>query len=383
MINMWDTSSFILYLSILFCTIFFSSINSEDSYLILSANYKRSYKRAFFVVFIIWITILSFRDLQCGTDLGRYIEKYDRLHINSISEWLKQSLSTEPLFTGYTATIKALSSTLSRDQSIIIYLFSVAAIWIILSFKAIANESEKNGITTALAVLMIQMFFRSFSMIRQCIALGIMFLAFSEYARGRKKIYWILLCVALGFHYSAIIGIPAYFFVTVNGSNKTIILKRIAVIMCMILFFLFGAEILDSVFGSSEDKYALLGKRSSSIGLGQLAKRLPFIFVLLYFKQSLIEQNEHNKVYIDLMIFDVFVGQLNYVNPSFNRMSLYFDLITVFLVPSLAICLSQKIGKSSSRIFFLIIIIGWYISKVYYYTYDNPYGIMPYVSTLK
>ena len=376
--NYWDMPSFAMYLSLFLATMVVVEISSDNGFIRIKKRKKN--EGALITVAIIWLLVLTLRDSSRGTDLVRYLRTYESLNATSVSEIFRQAMTAEPLYNVYVWLLKSVSSGLSKVQSTALYLFGVAVPWVIFSFMALKNESKNNGSTIAIAVIMIQFFFRSFSMLRQSIALAIMLYAFSEYAKGKKLKYWFLLLVSVGVHYTAIIGIPAYFYTDAKQGKSSILLKRTIVIIGMAVFFFFGAEILNSVFGSFDGKYAQLGSRVSSFGIGQLVNRLPFVALLVYYRKDLIAQNSHNKVYIDLMIFDVFVGQLNYVNPLFNRLSLYISALMVFLVPSLYICISKRVGKPAGRLLFFIILVVWFVLRVNYYTYENPYGIMPYIS---
>ena len=380
MLNEWSYESFAIYVSVMVLCAIISKLSCKNVRNETGVEERRVVSWRLFCAFIPMLIILSIRDISRGGDLQRYFYKFVYTPVESIKSILLLSSGGEPGFKLYEFFIGKISGAFNGNLKnvLILYCFSMAIAWIYFIYKAIKEESEHNGVAIAICAAFIQLFFASFSMLRQSIAIGIMAYAFTQLAKGKKKNYWLLLILAISFHYTAIIGVAAYFFTETSMHNprKGIALK-LFVFVLMALFFVFGSEILDSLFGDTE-KYSTLGMRRRAFGLGQLAMHLPVVLILLYFKKDLIKHNPNNKLYVDLTIFDLFVSQLNYVNPSFNRLDNYFYILCIFWLPSLYVVLKEKIGKSITN---LIVVIGltiWLILKIRFYIYTTPYYIMPY-----
>lgn len=380
-LNQWSSSTFNLYLFILFLIVAITYFSADVYYEDGMRRYKLRGKRLFIAIVPLLAT-LSIRSIYNGTDLYKYYSNYLNLDVTSIKDAFLNSSTREPLFNLIQLAIAKIAELFGLSTSLPFFVGSVALIWLMFSFFAIKREANRNGIVLAVAVLFIQLFFTAFSMLRQVIAISMVLLAFTYLADSRKRAFWVLILLAIGVHYTACIGIAAYFFVGVESDSRIVKgLKKCLVIMIMLAFFLFGASILNTVFGEMESKYSTLGTRSSAFGLGNLITRMPFLILLFLFKKELINQNCHNKIYIDLILLDVFVGQLNYVDPSFNRLSLYFAALKVFLLPSLYQVLGQKYGRQFVNFVFLIVILTWLILRIRYYVYTNPYGIMPFMTS--
>lgn len=377
-INFWSWSTYFFYLLILILSIIFL-LHYRFSFSNIQFSNSKSQKGLFFVG-ILWLIVLTLRDSSRGVDVVRYFRIYSKTNYNAIKDVFVQFLSREPLDGMIEFILKQLNVNVNERIGSMVYLGVFAMLWIIFVLLAIKEESKTNGIIVATAIAYSMFFFRGFSMLRQSISMAIMLYAFTQLAKGEKKKYWILQLISIGFHYSAIICIAAYFFwPTSKKNNIKDVIFRILIIGLIFLLMMYGSRFFSVLFSGTNSKYELLSQRSSKFGVGQLLMRLPMLILVLFNREKLIKQNEHNRGYISLLILDVIVAQLNYVSPSFSRASLYFSNLYIFIIPSFISCIKLKYGKHFEILVSVILIFLFLTYKIYYFVYTNPYYIMPYL----
>ena len=166
--------------------------------------------------------------------------------------------------------------------------------FILLAFKAEIKKIGSLGLAIAFATTFVLLFALSFNIIRNTIAISIMLFAFTQLAEGKRKKYILLNLLALGFHYTAVIGIIIYFFVI---DSKLQLLYRFLIVLFLLVFFVYGNEMLNMLFLGMESRYSTMGTNSVEFGVGNIAKRIPLLFFVWWFKKDLIKENSHNHLY--------------------------------------------------------------------------------------
>lgn len=337
-----------------------------------------------FLVSVIWLVILAIRDMTRGTDIYGYFRIYSLTSLSDIKSAFQNAINREPVWSIFEMILRHFNVEVAKQPGTMIYLGISAAIWIIFVRKALENELKGAGIGLSVGWCYCLFFFRSFSMLRQSCAIAMIMYAYTMLAKGDKKKYWILQVLAVGFHYSAIFAVLGYFFWDEEiGTTKTgSLLKKLLVLLAIMGLIVYGESFFGSLFGATGSKYdnALVG-RASSFGIGQLAMRLPLLTFVWLYRDQIIEENPHNAGYISLLVFDLFVSQLNYVSPSFNRASLYFNCMYVFIIPPLIRAIGRgRLNDLSQKLIGLIIVTVYFFSQMNYYIYSNPYYISPYIT---
>ena len=380
--NYWDFDSFLLYLGVLLLGLIVGNFScrknlcKDGGYLIKPFGVL--------LMFLPFFLILVFRDISRGNDTFDYFQAFQYLHLDSAQDAFSYDslIQREPLFNVISLVLSNLTSGLSSDIQLLCFNAMTASLWMLFVWKALVEEGKIIGILCPFTIVFILLFPFSFNILRNLIAMSIMLYAFTFLAKKEYKKYWIFSLIALGFHYTAVISIPIYVFARDYGKSiRTAFTIRFLLVLFLMLFLWRGSLLLDMLFGGVDSRYSGLGKNEESFGIGLLVLKIPLITVLTIFRKDLLKINPHNETYILLMWLGLFVSQICYVNPMFNRITLYFDIVKIFLIPSIFVLLKQKIGNSANIIIWIYLFI-WLIISFNYYIHINPYHFMPYISTL-
>ena len=368
--NYWDIGTALLYLSIMLLgTIFCKQAYNKKNGMFSNVR--------FFVAFIPMFLIIVLRDISRGNDSDVYFSMFQNLKISSIGEAFSSAyfLTREPLY-GLCEFILSITTTSLNDDILLIVYFSMQTVlWMVFVFFALKEEARYIGLVLPFVVMFGLFLPLSFNIIRNLIAVCIMLYAYTQLAKGNEKRFLVFNAIAFGFHYTAVFCLVSYF--VVYCKNKVL---KYGTLCATIVFFLFGATILSNIFGGLDSRYSNMGDSSEAFGLGLIAKRIPFLALVLLLKKQLINVNPHNKLYINLLLFDLLICQAGYVNPMFNRLALYFSAVKIFIIPSFYEVFKKKYGTTSAHLIFPIMLLLWILWSFDEYISTNPYNFMPYFS---
>lgn len=255
--------------------------------------------------------------------------------------------------------------------------FISALVTNLLVFITIKNHSKLWFISFFLFFTDMSLYFKSFIAIQQFIAISIFF--FSVKYIIDRSIFKFLFCVFIGFffHKSIIFVIPFYFLLNFNyGKFQMIIIlvaSYIAQKLDVIILFL---RYISFYIPGSYEKYinSIVNKRASfNTGLSFLFDLSLFIFIIF-----LIDKININKVFVNayLYYFSIFLITQNY--STFGRMSWYFKIFSIILIPNFLYKLKPK-----SRNLITVILISAYLLvfwKSLYVDGVDPLKIIPYDS---
>lgn len=368
--NYWSVGTTLFYLAIMLWGMLFSNISSM----------KRSTNKgnlSLMLAFLPMFLTLILRDISRGNDSVVYFDMFNNLQISSLGDAFSAYyfLSREPLYGLSELFLTLFTSSLNEGTLLVLYFAMQTILWSSFMFLALREEKSRIGLALPFAVMFGVCFPLSFNIIRNLIAVSIMLYAYTQLAQEKEKNFFILNIIAIGFHYTAVFCLLSYF--VIYSKNKFL---KYGAILGTIIFILFGASILTNIFGGLDSRYSEMGANAESFGFGLLAKRFPFLMLVLVFRKRLIAINPHNKLYINLLLFDLLISQASYVNPMFNRIALYFSAIKIFIIPSFYILLKQRIGVAAAKVLFFIILLIWLYFAFNEYVVTNPYFFMPYFS---
>lgn len=179
-------------------------------------------------------------------------------------------------------------------------------------------------------------YFNYFSMMRQWLAISIVFWAI-KFIKNRKFIPYLLFCLlAAQFHTSAYFMIPVYFIVAGKAWNK----KQVGIIALFSITLVFLRPLLralESVSGDSTYGYVV---DSMSMGTGSSWIRIPIALVpviLSYIYREKIVKDRIANICTNMAVLQLLVLIIASVTSGIfiGRMSVYFGVFNVLLFPYL------------------------------------------------
>lgn len=323
-------------------------------------NYYSTNRHVLIFAFgIMWL--VSACRYNVGADFQTYIEIYDYFKTASLQNfiWL---VSIEP---GY-AILNIISKYIYDDPQTVFALSSLISLAFI--YAGIKHNRSKINISLAIFFFMVIFYFDFFTIVRMGIALSIVFYGYRYICERKLFKFSLFILLAFCFHYTALVVWPFYFFC---GKGK-IHLKLIYIISGVLLYL--GIDyIVKNLVGTKFEIY--LSAISQEFGLGNLIIRLPLLILVMLFYKKLINVNNDNQVYIDMLIAELIISQFAYKLLILERLTKYFSLSKIYLLPTFT-----KALKKEDAYIILPVILVWELTKFYLFSFSAEKGILPYTT---
>lgn len=264
--------------------------------------------------------VFSILRYQFGNDYKSYMNSY-----YTIRKGFDDPFENEFLFSSLN---KAMPS-----YYLMIAVISISFLWVI--YKLINNNlcSVFAGIGVLVFVINPYLFFMNLSAIRQCISMCI-FIVATKYLLQRKLIKYILLIiVAVGFHSSALILIPIYFFINDKSMNR---MQTILLIVGMLLLLIEGGLVLNlvevslNVFDNSDYIHHFSQASSNSLR-ATILTGISFVYVAI----NLVNLKGYKLICGKLYLIALFFGMLAFHFSMFTRIQMYFDIFSIVALPAI------------------------------------------------
>lgn len=349
-----------IYIITMILAIFFIYPVKEYNNEILSTKNKYKYKHIYIVLsFIIALLPIAFR-YGIGTDYFYTYYPYFQL-IGKGQRYFDEI--------GFNILNKVIY-VLTGDFRVLIAVTSF--IFLYFMYKGIIKNS-KDLVFSILMLFIGQAYFYSMNMIRQSIAISIIFFAVA-FLKENKKIKYIVVCMlASTIHVSALLMIPLVFINNLDLRNKTKI--------CILMLIMFMNPIIKNLLNSiiMETKYAWY---YSSIYTNDSVSTIVIILNIVVFILDLLYSNENSankeyKLYSNINFFGLILLIVANSIPLLNRLIRYFSIFQILFVPM--IIKSEKNGKY--RFLLKMFIFNLFFITMYYQIFMlGGEEVVPYVS---
>lgn len=211
-----------------------------------------------------------------------------------------------------------------------------------LIYIPIGYTIKKNSLDTKLSTLIFicvpLFYFNSLSIIRQFVAVALIFYSFNFIKKKQFFNFLISVFIAFFFHKSAIIGLPIYFIY----QNSHLIKRKMILIIYIAGFF--SSKIIGFLTSYFFSQYAgYVEGRIAGEGGNLLLKLFQVIGLLLLI---ILYQKKETKKDFNFYIISFFIGlfiwsSLSHFGHAGYRGSLYFTIFVLLLIP----CLTQRIKQ--------------------------------------
>lgn len=315
-----------------------------------------------FWVIVILITFLSALRYNTGADNLGYLMDFTNISTKKISTTIR-NYEIGYFFLNYLLAI------FFKEPQVIIITTSVI-ITILLSLEI--KRSSCMPILSLFCYITFYYYFISFNIIRQFIAVSIVFFA-NRFLLSDKKHHFMkfaIMCyIASLFHYSALVSIITMFFIR---KKQTTVIKTIIILM-IIVFYIFSSKFSVLIAGiiprySEYSYYGRSGGSDSSIII------LSIILVVTWFfeKYSLTGKNFY--FYQNCVVVGLILNILAKDNIIFSRVAYFYTINLIILIPLLV---KHNFLKEKVIIKIFVIIVGilyclWNLS-------NNNAGVVPYL----
>lgn len=302
---------------------------------------KSKRKNKAFVLSVIAILIPSLlaglRSTRIGTDVGYYVMNNFETAIASDSflRYMKVVYAKEPL---YLLLVYGVAKTVGNIQWLL-FVFGVITIGGI--YIGAWKLRRYCSVPVVLLIYYFLYYNDSLNMVRQHMAMAILFAGMYALFSRKYKNYGIYVLIATAVHTIAILGfifIAIHWFVckkNLEKKRRSVQLKTI-LLVAMAIMAVFGINLIASVFVNSgllDSRYLLYfqSKSGSSHNIDTLIYIVELIFLFLYNRS--FEKKVFEFDYLKLnAILNVIFLQLARFMAYGHRISLYFGVINVFLI---------------------------------------------------
>ena len=326
---------------------------------------ERPHRVFWLLAFLVPFLLSAFR-WKVGTDYLTYISLYEAINsISTLEQLWQQVLEVEPLYVLMNVLVKLVFN----NPLPIFFLSSLLLLGFL--FRAVEDYHGKISVMLAVFVFLTLMFSTTLNIMRQMIAVSITFYAARHLFQKQydKAALWMFL--ALMFHYSAIVLLPFWLF---RGPQRYARNARIAMFAALVLMFVLGS-VFGSIFSSIRALYTGEDGEGGTLKIGLMLLRLPIIVPILLFRKQLIAHDERNKFWIMLAVFEVLFSYLGYILDVLNRLSLYFAVSWIVLLPALVRSMPTRGAQYRMGAYVIAVCVGLWIFN----TAINNYGdVLPY-----
>lgn len=174
-------------------------------------------------------------------------------------------------------------------------------------------------------------FFVTMNGIRQCLAAAIIFIGTKFIVSGNFKRYLALVLIVSTIHNSAIIMIPVYFIARSKVWSK----KTAIMLGAFIIGFVFYDKIIPIIYELLGDSTYSVYKDSTEGGSSLIRTIVMMVPVILSYinREKLEELWPESKVFINISLLAFIFTAFGMYNWIFNRVTLYFQLYNMILIP--------------------------------------------------
>lgn len=271
-----------------------------------------------------------------GTDYYNYQVLYRLINsFVSFREFAAQSGRTEP---GFMLLNVAAFRLFHSGQMV----FALSAVLIYgLFFAGIVSAHEQHSVMLGLFVFYTLFFFQSFNIVRQYIAMGIVFCSLKALCERRAGRYFLGIFAAGLFHNTALLVAPFYILYGKPVWCRWLKYACYAGLLLLLAVFVLAPSLLTGMGG------AMAQVSGRSLRLGILLKRLPLLLLIGWYYPQMKARDERCKVWLSLYLISILIYHFGYFYVVFNRMALFFEVALIHLLP----CAIRSIRSRGERIF--------------------------------
>lgn len=335
----------IIYLFLVFLVLFFYKQINTKKYNIFD-----------FILNALLVGVCGLR-YKVGSDYALYVDMYKGVYIERVE-----------------ILDKLLIETLNKFHcSSEFFLFFMALVTISVFYISIKKNS-KNPAFSILLFITLGYYAMCFNGVRQMLAASICLFATKYLIEENFKKYTILIIFASLFHTTSLILLPIYFFRKCDFSKKT----------CYILFFIFALSFilyfpLENFITTNIARYSVYSVKNSYTfwepGIGTFINssiNLFIIFLCIKNKEKLEKINSNNKIYLYIILISTIFYSLSYVNALTIRLTYYFSIYMIFLLPDLFDSIIKN-RREKNYLVILIILVLYFIVHLLSFNDMIPY----------
>lgn len=330
--------------------------------------------------------IAGLRHHTIGTDVQVYVEPLFEVARSSDSFW--DFYRTEFYQTAVWSDVFVYEFEVGFDvlcyicakvfNSIPALLFLIQALTVIPIYKGLRGFEKTQPVWLGMTVYYLMFFNSSLNLMRQWVAMAILFWGFQLLQCGKYRKYFCVVLMSMLFHFSAIMGVVIAVIYKMTGDDQSHHKKRNTFILVIFgLIAIFCLDILVYVTSWMGFRYENYISGTISLMPRQLLYRLPIIFLIIVRWKKLKSLNHLACFYTVMIAYDLISSQLISIFVYSGRIGLFFSEYYMLAYP--AICKASSSPKNRQALRWFVVsylcIYWWYV-----YSYGGSSATVPYKS---
>ena len=312
-------------------------------------------KILYFVAMFVVVFLAAIR-YKVGTDYITYTWIYEGAAKETFVEWFTNiDFTSTPLAVFLFAKIAYIF-----DSANVFFMLFAVSIYMPISLVILKHKDSAPVFLMSFAFLT-TIYTTGFNIMKQIAACA--FVLYSlQFVFDRKPIKFILsVFIAFCFHPTAIIALPLYFFGSKNTETKVSHWRAVVGVLCYVVVCVSYRRILAILGGRFEDYSDNMVQGNNYSFFLSLA----WFFVVVLFSKSFIDNDSKNYLYIVLLLIGVLLESLGFISAFIKRISLYFSIVSILLIPQFTNILGKKfkvlVGVCSFVYYIALFVASYYV----------------------
>lgn len=327
-------------------------------------NYHSKRKFVFYSVLALFVgaVLAGIRDFSVGTDVMVYGNNVFKaaLRNNNLIDFLtnyRVSSGIEPLYLLLNFVVTRFTADVHW------FYFVLQLLTITFVYVTLVEIKKRYGIDLWLSLLVYYTLFYPFSLngMRQALAMSIVLVSWIFMMKRRLVLFIIVICLASGLHYSAIVFLliyPMYRLLEKNKNKKMIVGTMVVCFLGVAVFNQFFIRIIAG-FIPKYSRY--LTGNGFDLSLNPIILRAPIIIVFMVFYRKYKTKNNQLFDFFLVMLFaDAILSLLRGVIPTLYRLSMYFGMIKIVAYPYTCVIFNRNSKKVVKTMLVMMLFIIWY-----------------------
>lgn len=333
---------FSLIIYILVYGISAKSININIS---ISKNQKAKEVNSIILSVLLPTIVFAIR-YKVGADYMAYVEMYNALKKIDLLQWVK-SLD---FFNNSPTGMYIISKIAYKMHSINVFFGITSFIISYLAVISLKKQWSNMPIGYAYFIYLIFTFSTGLNIIKQTIAISIVFYSL-KYVYEKKKLYFILLVfIAFLFHSTAFVVLPIY--ILWDKEGKVALGKKIVIVAACFI----GFSLMDNILNAMGDHWAEYTETTGTKNLSFFIS-LAWLIIFYIFRNKLVKLDKRNDLLIMIYTIGVIFSVMGFWSIFGKRVANYFTVVQCLLMPQIPCTLEDKMDKVA-MIALMIYVVG-------------------------
>lgn len=349
-----------------------------------------------FIAILLPCILAGMRADTIGTDVRVYVEPmYNAAkQSNSFSSYMDQRwyviwryMYVNKFEIGFTTLVYLIEKLGGALGAVLFFIHALILAPIYLGLK---RMKKSYPVYFGMLVFYLLFYNTSLNMMRQWIAMSILFYGLSYLIINEKKKYFITIVVACLFHTSALMGLVIYFLHMYSQKQREYIKianfklsgslapVKVFIYGCIVLLSLNVITFLLRTFGLAKYAGYIQGNGSIYFIPNQIIFRLPIIILFIIRWRRILKEDELAPFYGSLLVLDLLASQLISINVYAFRIASFFSEYNMLSYSALVYAGNKK--YRTNRYVTLLYVLAYMVYYwTYYYVITGTHATFPYM----